>query len=337
MQVNINAEKINDSRIIPSAFWTILLMSFLFFISNQIKIPLVKEKPSEEIMMTFIEEEEPEPEKKENKEDKKKEPEKVDIEKEIKEIPPDELISEEDLVFEPQQIEVMESMPSIQAEMQNEMVKTMMNLPGNAGMTDFMNELSMDNPAITAGIDMGGDLGGFDNNALKLNINTTSENYNLGVVQKKRRQVGEGRRNQGPNVNLRPKDYISPIIKWMERNPYNFSSILKSQMEWTSGNLTSRAKISVSGKTYWIYLLCNKALPQLSILIADFTNNKETFTLIKDAGMLQKPGYLMEGIFIPSGSGDDFAVFDGQQKSASQASAKKFNDIFWTWFDKVNK
>jgi hypothetical protein len=89
------------------------------------------------------------------------------------------------------------------------------------------------------------------------------------------------------------------------------------------------------GNNQYFYLLCKRELPQLTILLVDFSTNE--FTQIKDAGLLKEPGYLKEGMFtFKEQSGDKiFGYFEGEQRNATSDKAEKFNNRFWVWFDTV--
>lgn len=336
MELKIDVERINDGRSIPSALITILFLVFVFWMVQNVNIPQEVRKPSEEMVINFLKEEKKPPQKQKEKEKKEKDKEKEEptevVEEQILEEVED-VFQEEEEIFE--EIEVAPNV--IMTEMQdnmNEELEQMLEIPGGDGVTDLLTTDQLDDQSLfDAGADAGGGMVGFGDEA-SANINISQNNIDWGAYKKRKHRNKPVKGRRRPNVDLRSVDFINPIIRWMEANPATFSNVLKAFLDYAPGNLTSMTRVRYKNKTYRIYLLCKKSLPQLTICVVNFET--EEMVLIKDAGLMREARYLLEGDFIATGDGQDIAMLDSEQKKASSASAEKFNDIFWSWFETVN-
>lgn len=334
--MKIDVERINDEKNIPSVVFTILFMIFIFWLIPRIKVPLDAEKPSEEIMLSFIKDEPREEKKKEEKKEEKKKPE--EKKEEIKEPEIQDIQVDQPVVDNiPQEITSIEQpMTNFYQDfnqMPNNQIVEPTQIGGSDGVTDILTDLNNEMAILDAGANKGGEGVGFDGMTDTRIGSSDPSLINIGPVKNKVRTPTKAKSiNIRPNLNLKGKEFINPIIKWMEKNPYEFMGILKIFMDYSSGNLTSRVPL---GNNQYFYLLCKRELPQLTILLVDF--NTREFIQIKDAGLLQQPGYLKEGMFtFKEQSGDKvFGYFEGEQRNATGDKAEKFNKRFWTWFDTV--
>jgi len=333
MELKLDIERINDEKVIPSIILTILFMALLFLMLSKIKIPLEASKPSEEMILEFIrEEKKPEVKKEEKKQEKPEE--KPEVTEEIEEqittedipqIDPEEL---EKLVTNVQPVQIT---VDISKEITQDIEQMLDNFPGADGVVDIVTDIDNPNALMQSGADMGGEMSGFDGGVGEVQLSMNSRDLQFNPHTRRSRTVQPGARTGVPHLNMAPKDFINPIIKWMEANPFTFSEILKTYLNWSPGNLTSKVRVKYEGQSYHIFFLCKKAIPQLSICVINFAT--EELILIKDAELLQTPGYLMEGEVMAEG--DKIFYIDSQQKKASSASAVKFNKIFWSWFETV--
>jgi hypothetical protein len=340
MQMKIDVEHINDEKNIPSVVFTILFMIFIFWLIPRINVPLDAEKPSEEIMLSFIKEEPKEEKKKEEKKEEKKKSEEKKEEIKPTEIQVDQRIQIDQPVMDnlSQEISSVDQPMSNFYQDFNQLPSGQISEPtligGADGVTDIVTDLNPNNMAILdAGANKGGPGVGFDGMTDTRIGSSDPSLINIGPVKNRVRTPTKAKSiNIRPNLNLKGKEFINPIIKWMENNPYEFVGILKIFMDYSSGNLTSRVSL---GNNQYFYLLCKRELPQLTILLVDFSTNE--FTQIKDAGLLKEPGYLKEGMFtFKEQSGDKiFGYFEGEQRNATSDKAEKFNNRFWVWFDTV--
>lgn len=336
MQMKIDVERINDEKNIPSVLFTILFMLFIFWLIPQIKVPLDVEKPSEEIMLSFLKDEPREEKKKEEKKEEKKKPE--EKKEEIKEPEIQDVQIDQPVVDNvPQEItSIDQPMTNFYQDfdkLTSSQIIEPTQIGGADGVTDILTDMNNDMAILDAGANKGGEGVGFDGLTDTKIGSADPSILNIGPVKRKARVPTKSKTiNFRPNLNLKGKEFINPIIKWMEKNPYEFIGILKTFMDYSQGNLTSRVRL---GNNQYFYLLCKRELPQLTILFVDFTTRQ--FIQIKDAGLLQQPGYLKEGMFTYKElSGDKvFGYFEGEQRNASSENAEKFNDRFWSWFDTV--
>lgn len=336
MQMKIDVERINDEKNIPSVLFTILFMIFIFWLIPRIDVPLDVEKPSEEIMLSFIKDEPREEKKKEEKKEEKKKPEekKEEIkEPELQEIQVDQPVVE----HVPDEIAAVDQPMTNFYQDFNQLpssdVIEQTQIGGSDGVTDILTDLNNEMAILDAGASKGGEGAGFDGMTDTKIGSADPSMINIGPIKNKIRQPNKARIiNIRPNLNLKGKEFINPIIKWMEKNPYEFKGILKTFMDYLQGNLTSRVNL---GNNQYFYLLCKRELPQLTILYVDF-NSKE-FIQIKDAGLMEQVGYLKEGVFIFKEQGGEkvFGYFEGEQRNATSENAEKFNRRFWDWFNTV--
>lgn len=342
MEFKLNITRINDEKVIPAFLITLLFMLAIFILMPAIKLPMVLEKPSEEMIIAFLKEEmAPQKKKLEEKKVEKKEEQKeiqVEVTEKLDQVVPEDIEDIQPNVedFKPasDQIPIMADLN--QMETQN--VSESFTLPGTDGVTDILTDINNPGALLDAGAGMGGESAGFDGDIGDVKVGNPDQLLKRGLYQNRRQNISD-KPSKGvrPHLNLKSSDVLNPIIEWMKKNPAKFSEILKTFLDWTPSNLTSKAPLFYEGKKYIIFLLCKPELPQLSILIADMTDpDAEEFILIKDAGMIRMPGYLLEGKYMQNVAGDDFSYFEGRQKEATNNAAKRFNDIFYSWFEKVN-
>ncbi len=336
MQMKIDVERINDEKNIPSVLLTVLFIAFVFWLIPRIKVPLDVQKPSEEIMLSFFKDEPREEKKKEEKKEEKKKPE--EKKEEIKEPQIQEIEIEQPAIEDiPQEVtNIDEPMTNFFQDL-NQLPPDQMLEPtqigGADGVTDILTDLNNEMAILDAGANKGGEGAGFDGMTDTKIGSADPSILNIGPVKRKVKTPTKSRSiNIRPNLNLKGKEFMNPIIKWMEKHPYQFIGILKIFMEYSSGNLTSRAPL---GNNQYFYFLCKREIPQLTILFVDF--NTKQFIQIKDAGLLQQPGYLKEGMFTYKEQGGDkvFGYFEGEQRNATSDNAEKFNNRFWSWFETV--
>jgi hypothetical protein len=336
MELKIDVERINDGRAIPSTLITVMFLLFIFWIVQRVNIPQEARKPSEEMMINFLREE--------KKPIKPQEEKKEKIKKEEKEVPvevvEEEVLEEQQEFVEPEEEVFTETevAPNViltdMSDHMNQELEDMLQLPGGDGVTDLLTDINNPNALLEAGADAGGGAVGFGDTDIEAKINITQNNMDWGAHQKRTHVNKPTKARRRPTVDLRSGDFINPIIRWMEANPATFPDVLKAFLDFAPGNLTSKTKVKFNNKTYFIYFLCKKALPQLSICVVDFET--EEVVLIKDAGLMKETGYLMEGRFYATTDGKDFGMFTSEQKKASGEKADKFSDIFWNWFATVN-
>lgn len=336
LKLDIDVERINDGRAIPSLLVTVLFLFFIFWIVQRVNIPQEARKPSEEMMINFLREE--------NKPVKPQEEKKEKIKKEEKEVPvevvEEQVLDDQQEFLEPEEevFNETEVAPNVimtdMSDHMNQELEEMLQLPGGDGVTDLLTDLENPNALLEAGAAAGGSAVGFGDKDIEAKVNITSNNIDWGAHQKRTHVNKPTKARKRPNVDLRSQDFIAPIIRWMEANPASFSDVLKAYLDYAPGNLTSKTKVNYNNKTYYIYLLCKKALPQLTICVVDFET--EEVVLIKDAGLMKEPRYLMEGRFYTGADGKEPEMFTSEQKKASSENAEKFSDIFWNWFATVS-
>lgn len=335
MELNMNIEHINDTKIIPSAILTFLFMFFSFLLFSELKIPLEAEKPPEEMVLKFVKDIKPQLKKKpKDKKKPKTKPDEVVVDDNLP------VVDQIDPIADPVDMPTFEDVAAvdISVDIADELTKEIENMPttiaGADGVTDLLSDLNNPQSTLASGADMGIDAhAGFDGVGAVTNI--PSNNTGLTGIHRKQRRARVGTQNTGfPEIEMEVPDFISPIIEWMKRNRVALPEMLKPTMGYARGNLTSRVNFRIKGtnESYVIFLLCkqNQTPPLLVVCFANFTDKK--FILFKDAGMMGEAGYVMQGIC--SGSPpDNFSFIDTEQIEASEASTQRYLSIFMSWFN----
>lgn len=336
MAKKLDVQKIQDRKIIPALIFVIIFHIFGLIFINFVKIPMEPNKPPPDIYIKFNAEvkkieRKRKPKEKQKKQEQKKED--VEIEQPITpeelevEIDQDELKDFTEDFQQPLVPDNFDIEPPTEEELNLDQVAID---PGDYGEIDNLANVDME-AMFAGGIDRGGSGEAGFNPDLKEAQTGRRRNPNIDPsLFKRKTQKRPSRAKTGiPKYNL--EDYIEPIILWMEKHPYPFSNILKIQMNYAPGDLTSRAIVEYEGIRYVMYLLCKKEIKQLGILFADF--EAERYAIIKDAGLIKQAGYLLSGRFM--NEGDTITLFDGKRDMASSATAVRYNNILWKWFERV--
>ena len=342
MNFQVDVIKIREQKLIPSILLTLLLMLLFYFMLSHIQLPQSARKPSDEMLMAFLEDDELLMEEKRIVKPRKREKIEEQVEREIEEVAeldnlPDDFFQIEQETFYTSSLlnDNLDVGMDISTDFSMDVAGALV-LPGTAGDIGLVGDLSNLNASITAGLDASGTgSAGFHGDLGELNLGKTKNGL---------RPVGPGRRSnktstgnvnvnfKTPNIDLKGDDFLNPIIEWLRKNHKELPQLAKTQMNYARGNLSSRVSF---GNDEEIFLLCKPEVPQITILFVNWRTKK--FTLIKDAGFLKEAGYLKEGAFLIAKKEKRITYFSSEQKNASNESASHFNQRFWTWFDSVKK
>ncbi|MBN1350979.1 hypothetical protein JXJ21_16280 [candidate division KSB1 bacterium] len=332
MAIKVDVEKIQERKVVPATIIMAVFFVMAFFFMSFMKIPVAPDKHIE-MIITF---EEIAKEKEQPKEIKKDEKEKTE-EQEIKEFDVTEVDETENEPIEAEEFEEQVDSPDEmdvyddtevydEEEIDEEPIE-------DVSLTEEVDTDLTNNVVNDAIVSRGG----------MLEEESRPQNLEDIFKKKKRRRKKNTTPIRRPDTKTTKKpgkrrhlgevnEIIEPIISWMENNHHDFNNVLKIQMKYTDGNLTSLGKVGCDNVTYVIYLLCKKELHQLAILFADFETKE--FALIKNANEFDNPDFFQTGKFIATGS--EIRMFRGRREAVSVV-ADKYNKILWLWFDQVKK
>lgn len=143
-----------------------------------------------------------------------------------------------------------------------------------------------------------------------------------------------------PLLNDRPQrlineETIQKILHWMKKNPFQFSNIVKLQMNFKLADLTSKVQIRHNGKTYQLFLLGKPSLPEIAVLIVNYVEEISYFA--PDIARLGEVGSLLKmQTLVSAGENPELVAFSDKKLTTSPADKKLVEDILTSWLNQVS-
>ncbi|NIU26787.1 hypothetical protein GWN75_20190 [candidate division KSB1 bacterium] len=118
---------------------------------------------------------------------------------------------------------------------------------------------------------------------------------------------------------------LNALIEWMKKHPGRIPGLVRYEMGHRRGDLSSAIIFTRGGHQFLLFLSCN----EVELLLRICLIQKNTFTLLKDAGIKEESNYLTIGKVSWSNRQIHSLI---STRKAPRGRASVFYSIFWSWW-----